>query len=698
MKSFFHAMAVLLALAAVSMAVEVITLGDSSASDFQSGETRDVYVDEAQRIVLAPAESEILSDVDHAWCAAAGPDGELYIGTVPGGVVYRALDGEAEVFFETEQAGVFDLRVLDDGSLVAATGSEGKVFRISPDGTGEVMADLEEPYIFALAVEGGDLFAATGGGGGRIYRLADEVELVYDSPASHILSLAAGGDGILFAGGDNGSLYRVTINTEEASVLFAAPQGVLQALEVVNGTVYAGTAAIAEPRPGAEEQVVRSIINQLQQRQAEPPMTPAPTPPPAKREYQVSNSVYAVGPGGQVREIFKVQAGLVLTLAAHQGRILAGTAGKAGIYSIALDGADEARVFTTDSDSVHSVVPTGDGFVATLGMPGKAVHFAGERSPRGTFVSRVLSGEHVTRWGALRWEGSQPTGTKVSFEVRTGNSPRPDTTWSPWRAVDTESGRAAGGLAPSRFIQYRATLLTASEQTGAISRVEISGLPVNLPPVVNEIEASRVGNNAGAGRGGGSSSGNAVGALTGIELSGRVKISWKASDPNNDKLEFVLAFRDEEMEDFITLEQDLTQNEFEWDTTRVPDGKYFFKVTASDAPANPPGTELSGSRIAGPFTIDNTAPQISTPVVSMEADYTVIKIEARDAASPLKEASYSIDGGRWRQALPVDGIFDSKSETISVKVDEPDARIVMIRVTDRADNTGAVRVILEGGE
>jgi len=689
LKTCSAALAGVLILAAWAAAVQTVTVGDSSAKDFLEGEFEGVYVDEGGHVVLAPRSSEVLCGVDHAWCAAAGADGTVYIGTVPGGVVYRAAGGEAEVFCETGEAGVFALAVLDDGSVAAATGSGGKVFRISAGGERELMADLEEPYVFALARDSKGLLAATGGGEGRVYRLGAESELVYDSPASHILSLAVG-DGRVFAGGDNGSVYEITPG-EGARVLFTAPQGVIQALAPAGETVFAGTAAIAEPK--AQQQAVRSIIGELKARQAEPPLAPGAQAPPAKREYKVANCVYRIDPGGRVREVFRIQGGLVLALALQGGRVLAGAAGEAGIYSLAPDGADEALIHRTDSEEVHDIVVLpGGGFLAAMGMPGKAVLFGPERASRGDFTARVLSGEHVTRWSALEWEGRAPAGTKVSFEVRTGNSPTPDDTWSEWFAAAAEGHLAPLEVPPSRFIRYRIHLATASSLTARVGRVEIRGLPVNLAPQVKEITAGPAGNNGGSRP---SNSKNDENKTAVPELSGKIKISWKASDPNKDDLEFQLHFRDASMPDFIMLEENLSEKEFEWDTTRVPDGKYYLRVTASDAPANPAGTELSGARVEGPFVIDNTAPLPGEPEVSRRGAAALITVEVSDAASPLAEAFYSVDGGRWRPVFPVDGIFDSPRERITVKVEKADARIVMLRVSDRAGNTGAVRVILE---
>ena len=47
-----------------------------------------------------------------------------------------------------------------------------------------------------------------------------------------------------------------------------------------------------------------------------------------------------------------------------------------------------------------------------------------------------------------------------------------------------------------------------------------------------------------------------------------------------------------------------------WDTATVPNGTYFVKVVASDAPSNPAATALAGELDSVAFEIDNTPPAI----------------------------------------------------------------------------------------
>ena len=70
--------------------------------------------------------------------------------------------------------------------------------------------------------------------------------LLYDSKATHLLCLAIGPDGSVYAGGDGeGLIYRIQPDGK-ATILFDAPQAEVRSLLWAgDGALYAGTAAEA---------------------------------------------------------------------------------------------------------------------------------------------------------------------------------------------------------------------------------------------------------------------------------------------------------------------------------------------------------------------------------------------------------------------------------------------------------------------
>ncbi|MGC8874933.1 MAG: PKD domain-containing protein, partial [Chloroflexia bacterium] len=106
----------------------------------------------------------------------------------------------------------------------------------------------------------------------------------------------------------------------------------------------------------------------------------------------------------------------------------------------------------------------GDVFVATSD---------GTFRPTGTYTSTVHDFGDLLAWGTIHWTGLWTD--HIAVETRSGNTPTPDATWSPWAPAWN------GSPVPSplaRYLQYRVTLTRVDPQTTPIlSWIEIQGQP-----------------------------------------------------------------------------------------------------------------------------------------------------------------------------------------------------------------------------
>jgi hypothetical protein len=147
------------------------------------------------------------------------------------------------------------------------------------------------------------------------------------------------------------------------------------------------------------------------------------------------------------------------------------------------------------------------------------------------------------------------------------------------------------------------------------------------------------------------------------------------------------------------LKRAMSDEIFVWDTTSVPNGTYFLKVVASDAPSNPQSTMLAGELESAAFEIDNTPPAITVSAVKREGSRTLVAFEIGDDHSALQRVEYSLDAERWRAVYPKDGMADSRIEQYELVLEgEAAAKTVIIRAVDALNNiatargeTGAVR-------
>jgi hypothetical protein len=82
---------------------------------------------------------------------------------------------------------------------------------------------------------------------------------------------------------------------------------------------------------------------------------------------------------------------------------------------------------------------------------------------------------------------------------------------------------------------------------------------------------------------------------------------------------------------------------------------------------------------------------VTVQVVGIEGDQAVIEATAVDPLVRLTEAAFSVNGKKWTNVFPSDGLFDGKSESFRFKTDglKPGTYVVVLRVKDAAGNVGS---------
>ena len=122
------------------------------------------------------------------------------------------------------------------------------------------------------------------------------------------------------------------------------------------------------------------------------------------------------------------------------------------------------------------------------------------------------------------------------------------------------------------------------------------------------------------------------------------------------------------------------------------DGRYSFRVVASDRASNDLRMAREADAVSAPVLIDNTPPVIRI----LSSKTPDINFEAQDSASALRRAEYAIDAGPWTPVAPVDGILDSQLETFHLHIEAVPAgeHLLVIRVVDSGGNTGLAKVVL----
>jgi hypothetical protein len=642
-------------------------------------------------------------DATHVWDVVEGPDGSLYAATGDEGNVFKVTpDGKVTVVFRSDDSQILCLALASDGSLYAGTGPSGLILRIGPDGKGRILYETKESYVWSLALDpqGQAIYAGTGPKG-RIHRVTPTGQggVFYATKQEHILCLAMSPQGMLYAGTDKGGLvYRIDPKGK-GFVLYHAPQAEVRSLLVTPEGVYAGTSSPTRRRGSASTTVEASRLTSLTagpggaalatdqsgnqpandkaaggsasspaaESKASKP-GPAPAPPAAGE-----NSLYRIAPDGTVREVFREKA-LVLSLLRQNGRIFIGTGLDGQLFEVEETTRERSEIARLDHGQIHCMCRRRDGaIVLGTGDPGKLYVLQDKYAARATVVSEVLDAKIISRWGALRWKADTPAGTAVSVAVRSGNVDEPDQTWSDWSAELTDPHQAVITAPTARFLQYRVTLTTDNPAvTPTVRSLTLRYLTTNQAPEVTALE---------------------VPDLDAVNLDNpkKVKLKWTALDPNEDDLTFDLYVRKDGWKTWVQIEERLDKREYDWDTLSTPSGTYQLKVVASDRADNPADEALTGERISAPFVVAHTPPVVTLKVLGMEGEQVLLEATATDPLVRLTAASFAVNGKKWVNVFPTDGLFDSKTETFRFKTEplKPGTYVLVLRVSDAAGNTGS---------
>jgi hypothetical protein len=684
---------------AESRAGKVKVWHQHTPANYDKAQWKDAVISSEGTLRLARLLRPLTSlDADHIWDIAEDAEGNLYAAAGGEGKVWKiAPDGKATVAWTGEGCQVLCLAIGSDGTVYAGTGPTGRIVRIDARGGARVLSETGESYVWSLVIDpkSGHLYAGTGPHG-KILSITPEgkASVFYATKQEHILCLARAENGNLYAGTDKGGLvYRID-SKGKGFVLHQVPQAEVHCLSVTPEGLYVGTSAPTKRRGSstaasstsrettasralpARETIGVAAGSRAVASDDFPAAKPGPAPapaPPATGE----NSVYRISPDGSVREVFREKA-MVMSFLKQGNRLFVGTGMDGQLFEADETIRERSEIARLEHSQVLALLRRKDGsIVLATGDPGKLYVLQDRYVARGTVTSDVHDAKLVSHWGALRWEAETPAGTAVSIATRSGNVAEPDETWSDWSTEESDAGVATVTSPAARFLQYRVTLTTEDPATTpAVHAVSIRYATANQAPEVTKVDVPDL---------------NAVN----LENPKKLRLKWSATDANEDDLTYSILIRKDGWKSWVELEEDLEKSEYEWDTTTTPSGVYQIKVVASDRKDNPDAEALTGERTSAPFVVCHESPAVAVKVKGLEGDRAVIEATATSPLVRLTGASFAVNGKKWINVFPTDGLFDSKSELFRFTTDalKPGAYVLVLRVRDAAGNTGSSDVV-----
>jgi hypothetical protein len=750
--SVFLALAVLtLATAAHAQGTHLWT--QSRIEDFEKGTPQGVALSSDGHLRVAPSLTDLLTTPStFVWSVAVDKSGTAYLGTgAPGAVLRVGADGKPFTLFETKDLSVQSVRIGPDGALYVATLPSGKVYRLNPasttkqdDSTATVVfeitrlapseksslkaadgkstddkADAPAPYIWDMTFDAQGRLYIAAGGPAAVYRVnvtkpGAAPELFFKSDEEHIRCLAWDAKGNLIAGSDgSGLVYRISPEGK-GYVLFEAPRREITAIAVsASGTIYAANVGDKShnPLPPLPVQGVGTVTITIVQPQSLQAANTSTALPDGTEIYAISANPEAAPQAP--RRLWAGKDEIVYALAARPDGLLALTGNRGRVFKIADDGS-YADVAHLDAQQGLSFAATENGLLIGSGNTGKLFRL-GAAADKHEYASDVLDAGALARFGRVE---VQPGSTGYELFTRTGNVEQPVRGWSDWLPLKDGAVASPAG----RFLQWKA-VLSAGASVGSVG---VNYLPVNSAPVVDDlivVPGARVSTqNQQSGQqqtvqisfasssqsSGASSDSSASSPLQATKDRTAITVRWAAHDDDGDDLIYSLYLRGDGEKVWRLLKDNLTDKVYTFDATLIPDGGYQLKVVASDAPSHTPGDALTGAKDSERFEVDTTPPVVSNlkSVARIECGgipcrppEMLVVFDAEDAFSPLAHAEYSLDAGPWQYIQPVGALSDSRREHYQVSLpakalgSSASEHLITVRVYDRHDNVSLAKTV-----
>jgi hypothetical protein len=656
-------------------AVWTIDGTDSLLRQLDRVEFENVSIHREGTVTLAPAlVAKSLDDAAAVWQITTDRSGNVYVATGNQGRLYRfrraslvSRPSSAELVFDAGAGEVLALTSDASGTVYFGITPDAKVYRIRPGAKPELLCATGEGYVFSLLASPSSstsafVLAATGEHG-KLLRISPDGKAteIFTATQAHLTTLTwlVPGKELLVGTSPDGIVYRLSFTAgasrPSVSVVYDTPLNEVKAVAAdAAGRVYiAANAGDDSDSDSAHAGVF--MIDQFGVRRW---FWPVP-----------DSMVYALA-----------FVPFSASTSASSTSLLVATGNKSMVYELDTLGRASVRYRLKEAQAL-CLTPLASGLLLGTGNPGKLYEAGSTYADSGFITSAPYDCDNPALFGTLSFRANVPAGTGLTFETRSGNSLKPDSTWSQW------SEAVPGIASPSRrYIQWRSRFHTSFPSlTPELSRVDVYYRSANLAPVIKKLEIAQP---------------SLDDAVKGMNKPSR-QVTWEATDSESDSLSFELFFRGENETTWQPIGRDVTDSRFDLDARSLPDGWYELKLTASDEPTEPAGTALTSEKVTRPFLVDNTSPVVTGLASSLLSPPSSllcrVTFSARDSLSPIAAARVSVNAGDWVTLEPKDRVFDAVSEEFSADVRLPSSVlglpsfVVSVWVADAQGNVGAAR-------
>jgi len=687
--------------------------------DLINGRIAGISITWQGQLLLAPVAKQFFnSDRPFIWDFVTDNKGNLFVATGDGAKIYQ-IDpaGKSNIISHWENVEVYSLAIDNNGIVYAATSPDGKIYRFNENKKPELFANLKVKYIWDMLFDKQNKCYVATGDSGAIYVVDPQgkISIFYQSDETHIRCLAWDKNQHLLAGSySNGYLYQFDRDGQAFVIHDSEFQEIHQICVANNGDIYVAALGMELAKVERVEEKTKIITAKpstealnLSSFSSEPREIPKVT----------GSGIIKIQPDGVIKNIWTKNADQVQAIVLTDDQaLLVGTGEKGRLYRITLT-EESTYLLNFEASQIVSFVPGTSGkiWLATSNL-GKIYYLEPKFEKKGFFESEVIDAQTLTHWGSIHWDEQLPAEGSIKLYSRSGNTEKPNSTWSPWSNPYQANEGEVIKSPNARFLQWKLELKTnRSTVTPKVSNLKIAYLQRNLPPEVFSVTVQTIESDTRLQPVDSQKSAYleiavqdesdlraqkqpAQPSLIQPLRKGYCKITWKARDINDDQLVYDLYFQHQEEKNWWILKKNLSKTMHIWDSQMMPDGHYRIKIIANDRKSNPFNTARQSEQLSDWFIIDNMGPKIqNAEIKKTENDSLQISFQVVDDLSVIKEVQFCYDIQDWLWVYPQDLVCDSKREDFNfkIKLSQKDFYSIIIKAKDKSDNIGYGRLIIK---
>jgi hypothetical protein len=661
--------------AAQASAVGTRRFSLSKAADFKGGDLKGVAIDAAGHVRAGFNLGSVpVSQGSAIWAALPMSDGSVLLGTGNEGKLLKLAGGTVSVLAETKALVITSFAEAWAGAVVMGSLPDGKVLKWDRGKLTDLATLKGTEHVWQVAYDSKKkaLFAATGPEG-KLYRITEtgDAQVYFDAPEQHLMSVAVAPDGTVYAGAsDKAKLYKITA-PGKASVLYDFDRTEVRAIAVnKQGEVF----AIAnEIKTGSQ---APSRAN----RADGTPAAPAGGAPKTKGK----GTLYKFGADGAPDQLLDDSDEHYTSLAlAEDGRPYVGTGVEGRVYTVDASH-NSALVADVDERQVSALLLAGKERLVIGSDPAVVHPVKGIGGADAVWTSKVLDAGLRARFGKLDWEASGP----IQISTRTGNTKEPDDTWSAWSAGFDKPALIDSPAA--RYLQVRGRF--AADPNAVLSEIDVSFVTDNLRAVITSVTAKDADSEGGDDTL--RASGGPVTRKPETTIALSWKVDNPDKDDLRYRLQF-RQLGSNSWFDLLKPQEKLTKETYSWDTSDLPEGRYRLRLVATDELSNPPDRVTRDAMESSVILVDNTPPVVEglklvgkrVQGVALDGVGPIARIEIALAGSDEWTPFYPTDGIFDEQREEFDADVSKLVPAVPA--------LLSLRVYDKANNSVVRSVILK---